>query len=727
MLKNISMVLVLFVGYLLILLTASAASKTQPVPEKMPWTLREHYTFSAGPLRLDYAKDNGEWRIKVYEEDSESARRTPQLILNDVGFAIHFVNGTVLTQDMLGFGGETIMTREAGVSELLGDCVDYTIRFVPRDGILVEHEFRTFRNWSFILLTIRVSNQGTAPVEITKISSAIIPSGHFVGITEKASVNIGNMVFRGAFPIYSGDGPGTSVRIYDPVRNIGLLFAQLPSGLSKCRWSSLSGSTSLAGSFDSMYEPSLLLPPGATIESDRLFIGYGMSPAFMESHYMYLLADLCKPALMEDVPRCWVTVPDTESLSVLRAEAGNALGAGVRHALIHGNWESRPGSLEGGMPNYPKNMSEAAKTLRDAGVLPGITIDPLLSQGGNNAWTAHSSDGQQWVNLNAQEGRAFVVSRMRKVIGMGFSFLVIEPSRIPDDVLKEFGMTRAQADAYAFAAAREAASRTKTAIVPSTMARMVASRDALLQGASTVMCLRERNIATAAIRLQFAGTTRFDEETLLALRLWSGPIEFLGAPPRSLHEVLSSVLSRPVLMMHPQDVYNTPPLVWLSGYSSFLKVATGESIVAFSGSLPWDISLTENFSIVQGTPILWHFRENRISICPEPRIVASPGLSVFGYIYNLEHPVFAGIPTDPVLGLTRIKKCLWNAEKRVLSGEIDYNNNGKSQAYFHIPTKYVLSIATWNGKSIRLESTGPWISIPVDGTGGVFELGFNLR
>ena len=47
---------------------AAPAAKADPVPEKLPWTLREHYTFHGEGLRLDYAKDNAEWRIKGNEQ-----------------------------------------------------------------------------------------------------------------------------------------------------------------------------------------------------------------------------------------------------------------------------------------------------------------------------------------------------------------------------------------------------------------------------------------------------------------------------------------------------------------------------------------------------------------------------------------------------------------------------------------------------------------------------------
>ena len=702
-----------------------SAQATQSPPEKLPWTLREHYTFSGGVLRMDYAKDNAEWRIKMYQEDTAEARMHPELIIRDVGFSIELSDGRVLTNDMLSYGGETVFTREPYNDDFLGAGTTYSVAFVPMDGLLVEHTFLLIKTWNFLRLSVKVTNQGGAPVGISKITSANIVPGNVMGLSDNALVSMRNLNFRGPYPVYTSDGPPTSLRIYDPERAIIIQMSLLPTGRARSGFQVTPGSTQKYGPFESVYAPEKVLQPGEVLEADPLFFSLGVIPAVAEAQYAYILLHSCAPTVSDAYPRAWVTVPDTENLSTLRAEAANAKASGIHHALIPAGWEGRPGTLEGGTPRYPKNIAEAARSLRDAGTTPGLTVDPLLSHGGGSSWTAQSVDGQQWVNLNAPDGRGFAVSRMRKLIEMGFAFLVIEPSRITDDVLGTFGMTRAEADAYAFGVALEAASGGRAIVMPASAARLAVARDDLLEAASSIVQLRKWDVGMSPITLIMDSRTSLDAETMLALRLYNGPMEFLGAPPRALQASVTEVLNRPWPKMHPQDVSRRVPLVWLSAYSSLYDGSIGESIAAFTGASAWEMTAFEDYNGALPEPVLWQPVEDRIALLRDGRIPPSGRLAAFGWIQGATHPVLAGVSNNAALGLDCLKRCAWDAGSLTLKGEFQSLNKGT--AYFFVPPSYVISSAQVSGKTVRPGLEGSWVMLTLDAGGGAFELVFSRR
>lgn len=704
------------------------AQPTEPATQQLPWTLREHYTFPGGALRLDYAKDNAEWRIKVYQEDSETSRMNPDVVLRTAGFSITLKDGPVLTNDMLGAGGETEMARELYQSALLGEGRTYTVRFVSREDLLVEHTLTTFKRWNFLLLTVKVTNQSDIPKSILKISPAIIPSGAFLGLSEQAISSMRNLKFRGPFPVFGSDGEGTALRIYDPAKPFSFMMAFLPSGFSSCNYKIPPAGNTVEGSFECDYAPGYTLPPNGSLETDPIFISFGIAPAVAQAQYDYLLYDACTPATSGELPRAWVTVPDTEGLSVLCAEAGKAAPAGITHALIPSGWESRPGTLEGGTPKYPRNIAEAARALKNAGSTPGITIDPLQTDKGSGTFTAKSTDGQVWLNLNTQEGRNDAVARLKKLLDKGFSFLIIEPSHIPDVVLEHFGMPRAQADAYAFAAAIEAAAPSKAIVLPSAAASIKATRDELLDAASALVQLRERNIGSSAIKIDMGAASSLDEETMLAFRLWSSPVEFTGAPPRPAHKSLSQVFSQPPLRARAQDLPRKTPLTWLLMPENAARGGASDVVFSFSGAPGWETTALENSNNAPAeASILWQPIDGRIALLSDGRVPPSEKFSVFGLISNPAQPALAGISGTPFLGVDRVKKCAWDATTRVLSGEISGLTAANPTAHIFVPKTYTVASATMNGKRFNPDINSQWLTLPLQSGGANFIINFSTR
>jgi hypothetical protein len=274
---------------------ADPAPVAKDIPEKMPWTLREHYTFCGEALRLDYAKDNAEWRIKIFQEDSETSRMNPNLVLRGVNFSIDINNGPVLTNEVLGQAGETTMLREPYTCDVLGEGTTYAVQFAPHEGLTVQHSMITMRRWNFIRLVIKITNQSDAPVEIRKISPIIIPSDSFPSLTENAAISTSALSFEDGKPVLTGAGPVNSVRLHDPARQVSLLIGFLPSTQASCEFKKYPTGSPLEGIFECTYSSPAVIPAGGTLETDPVSIGYGIDPEIMDAQYLYLLQNFSTP------------------------------------------------------------------------------------------------------------------------------------------------------------------------------------------------------------------------------------------------------------------------------------------------------------------------------------------------------------------------------------------------------------------------------------------------
>ncbi len=703
--------------------SAAAHSEAQ---ERLPWTLREHYTFGGELLRMDYAKDNAEWRVKLYEIDSEQARMHPDVIVRDVGFTIELGDGRIITNDMLGDGGETFFERESFTSEFFGEGTKFSVRFMPYDGLAVEHKISRFRGWNFLLISVAVTNISDAPITVTRIRPAIFASGAISGLSANAQVHTRNMVFRGGYPVFTRDGAAATMRMHDPERNVSMALGILPSGMAESVVDIQGGAGAWQGRIETSFAPGAVVASGATLESDPIWFCMDMSQVIADAQYAWLLRYYCRGESQRNAPRAWVTIPDTAGLSVLLQEAERARSMGITHALIPGNWEGRPGTFEGGPPQYPRNIGGAARSLRDAGVTPGITIDPLLADSSSGDWRAQSADGRNWTNLSAEAGRAFARDRIRGLISDGFGLIAIEKSHIPDEVLQAFNMTRGQADTLAFDVANDAVAGANVAVLPTSEAHLSLARDEWLAAAGAVARLGEYDIGTAAVQLRIGGDASLDAETTLAMRFWRGPIEFVGAPPRSLQSEMGVLLGGRPLVARPQDTERKSPLTWLLRSSNTSIGYIGASVLSFSGAAPWQISGAETFGGEAAPTLLWRPEQDKPIEVTDGVISEAPRFSTHGLLGDAAQPLFAGTTEEITLGLDRLRRLDWDAARGTLTGQIEAAP-GVSSAFFLMPSHLTLRAARVGSRQVRPVVEGRWILLPLDASGGAFELEFAAR
>lgn len=709
----------------LCLFSAAHAADTKPAvtQEQAPWSLRDHYTFGGTSLNLDYAKDNAEMRLRQYAPESDTSRMEPDLVVRSIGFMIELKDGRIITNDMLGCAGETAYGREPINTDNFGEGTEYSINFAPYEGMIVKHKIQRFMSWSFLLISIEITNTSDAPITFTRIQPITLGAGSVSGLSENASVNGRSYVFRGGCPVYTQDKNASMLFISDPTRNIRLTLGILPSGKANSFIDIQPGGGAWQGVIESSFLPGISVAQGASIQSDQIIFCLDTTPMSIDSQYSWLVQSYSAKDAAKSLPRAWVTIPETHGISTLRSEAESGKAFGITHALIPGNWEGRPGSLEGGAPNYPRNIGDAARSLKDAGVTPGITVDPLLCGGGSDTWIAKSVDGCSWVNPADASGREYTRKRIRKLVEQGFGFVVIEESQIPDEVLLTFNLSRAQAASLAFDIAREAAGSNPVSVLPETSAQLNCVRDEWLAAASAVSRMVEYGVGAAAVRLTAADSANLDDMTLLAMRLWRGPIEFVGAPPRKFQGQLADLFGSKPLDARAQDGNNKAPLSWLFRGSSSNADVMGKSLFLFPGATLCKAQEVEVFSGEERASLFWRVENNTPIQVQESIGLSSGNITTIGAVPESSQPIFAGTAQELTLGLERLKSLVWDGNRGVLSGMLDASSSS-TQAFFYIPASMTLESAKMNSSKARAEVNGQWVSLPLPASGGAFELAF---
>ncbi len=212
---------------------------------------------------------------------------------------------------------------------------------------------------------------------------------------------------------------------------------------------------------------------------------------------------------------------------------------------------------------------------------------------------------------------------------------------------------------------------------------------------------------------------------MTALRFWRGSIEFIGAPPRALREELAALFRRLPLVVRPQDAANRSPLIWLTRVHAPELGYMGANIVSFSGAMPWALADIEIFSGEAVPEVLWRPQGDMAVASTDGLIAAANRLTTHGLLARANQPVLAGVGEDITLGLDRVRNMHWDPERRVLSGQVNGPLAEPAVAFFFMPQHMQLRAARVGSRQARPSLQGAWISLPLESSGGAFELEFS--
>lgn len=696
-----------FVAFLAISLFFSGIAAAIQDPKQSTWQLRDRYTFDGPNGALLYFDDNAEIRFLLPDKT---------WALAGANFSIELADGTTIDSRELNNSRPDRTPFEGP----FGKGTHYNVHFQPQHGLTFIHRIAALNEYPFKLLELVIKNTSDAPVTIARVQPLIIGPGGVPNVDGQTRFKARHINVRGGIPVYSPQTPPLAAVFHFPSRSLCLAFGVLPFSEAESSVEFVSENDAWQGSITCRYNPGMTLKPGETLLVPPIFLNHTMTvPTRVDMYYSWAFSNVPRGKWKDAAPLAWTTVADDASLDDLVGAAQAWAPAGVTHALIPAHWERVPGSLEGAGPRYPKRIEQAASALNGAGAKAGITVDPLAVQGLEDRWTVRSADGQPWVNPGMPEARAAAVARLRDLVKSGFAFLVVRPSDAPDAVLTQLNLTRAEADRIAFQLAEEAADGLP--VFPSSTGVLSADLDAWLDAAAASSRMGEYAVTSAPVRFD-AGAGSPNDATAAAMRLWRGPIEFVGRPGGELRTALRGVLSKGRIAARPVDFTAQGPKLWQVHVNSSENGYLGDAVLVFPGAAAWklaDLDIQDN-----GPVALWRPSDGIVVSTEAEPIPAATQLTVYGITPVQQRPVFMGAHGDLGLFLRDVAGLAWDEQKSVLRGCIGCNFEGTITAYVSVPAGWAFRGGRAGGESVRRKVEGNRLAFELRSGAADFELEF---
>lgn len=676
-------------------------------PNQSTWELRDRYTFDGPNGALLYFDDNAEIRFLLPDKTWALARANFSIELAD-GVSIDSRNLNNSRPDRTPFEGP------------FGKGTHYNVHFQPQHGLTFIHRIAALNEYPFKLIELSIQNTSDAPITITRVLPLTIGPGGVPNVDGQTRFKARHINVRGGMPVYSPQTPALAAIFHFPSRSLCLAFGVLPFSEAQSGVAFVSENDAWQGSISCSYSPGMTLKPGETLLVPPIFFNHTLTvPARIDMYYSWAFSNVPRGKWNDPAPPAWTTVAGDASLDDLVGAAQAWAPVGVTHALIPAQWERVPGSFEGAGPRYPKRIGQAAEALRGAGAKPGITVDPLAAQGLEDRWTVRSAEGQAWVNPAVPEARAAAIGRLRELAKSGFHFLVIQPSGVPDPVLAQLNLTRAEADRIAFQIAEEAADGLP--VFPSSAGVVPAELDAWLDAAAASTRMGEYAVSSAPVRFD-AGAGAPNEATATAMRLWRGPIEFVGRPGGDMRAVLRAVLSGERIAARPVDFAAQGPKLWQIHASSAESGYLGDAVLAFPGAAAWkltDLDVADN-----GPVALWRPSDGALVSTEAEPVPAAAQFTLYGVTPVQQRPSFMGASGDLGLFLKDVAGLTWDAQKNVLRGRIGGTFEGTATAYVNVPAGWAFRGGRAGGDPVRRKVEGNCLAFELRSGAADFELEF---
>ncbi len=561
-----------FKGALIFLLVLGTAR----AQELKPWALRDHLTFGGHGMSLDYDVEDGFWRVK---------RANGDVVADNLAWSIELADGTTITPRDV---DAAELIRDGFTLPALGKGTYYTSVFPVTHGLRIRSRVSKFDTQPFLAMRISLENTTDAPIEVKRIVAVSAGPGAITPLTPGVQVRARHIVSRGGFPLYDAAAPPLGLQFHDPANGTTFAMGVLPeAGKSTPAVDFKPYENSWIGDIRCDYAPSARIAPGKTLDADTVGVSYGVpKTGHVDLFYSWAFSALTRPESEAERPPSWVTVPESAGIGELVSTGNTWKSGGVRHALIPMGWESVPGSQQGAAPRYPRNMSAAAAQLSQAGLTPGITIDPLAMENERAGGAAKTSDGRWWANPATPQGKEAIGRAAGALAKDGFAFLVVTHSMIPDVALHEFGLSRVEADNLAMMAVQQGAPR--AAVLPASAGKLGLQRDAWLEAAASVSRMARFGANPGPVTISTDGLAKLDNETAVAISLWPGPVEILGTPKRNVMATLASVFHAGRVVAQPVDAGLQSPKLWHMVHTNLRTKAKSSNMVLFEGAGNWD-------------------------------------------------------------------------------------------------------------------------------------------
>lgn len=475
------------------------------------WALKDHYTIKKGDKAFMYAVESAEWGI-------EAEILGP--LISNAGFSITLGDGTCLDSSAFSL----VRDRRERFTNKWGTGTYLFSDLAAENGLNLIYKVAIYKKRPFITIHVEVVNRGEKPVSISEI--ACIPQRGKVFDTDLTDVMMTtcSVSNRGGFAIIDEVGSTQYVNFDNKAEKTTLALGSLTSGTVRSGIDLKNHRKSRNANIFSLFNPPLLLKQGKSVTANPVWVSYtapGPQKAF--EAYKWSIRKTVPLNPVTAPPKCWISVDDAASAQELY-EAARAWKTGnIRHLLVPGSWQNPK-------PLFPKNMATVVKQMRKEGMTLGITFDPFIAgQSGKEPFLLTSDDGRTWINLTNPKGRAMAGDLIREIIKWQYQFIAIKRSTIPDDVLKQFGLTRAKADDLAFNLVREVA--LGIAVFPNASLN---TKVEMPEWKQKVYQLKNSSLPPGPICLHIDGMSELDANITAVLSDYTGPVELLGVPKPKL-------------------------------------------------------------------------------------------------------------------------------------------------------------------------------------------------
>jgi len=696
---------VVLAGLSLWCFTAVAAPKEtaptaphSPTLTQMPWSLRDVYKFSQGRHEVVIAVETGVWRLLV---DGQGA------VIDDATFSIELADGSVLDPSILGKAA----TERKPHEDKLGKATNFWLEFPSRGSVIVREEILMYETQPFMLLRLLIGNNSLEPIEISKISQMIPgPNGitNLGADTEAASRRVR---MRGGCPVFDKSADPLLSVFHDKSNNWTLALGVLAGGAGAAKAEfSRAGEGTWQGEISCTFDPPIRIEAGQKFQADPVWLAYSLpAPGKVDLYYSWACAQQPHVELPEGAPLSWATLAPDCSETDLYGLAREWSGAQVKHVLVPWGWEGRPGSLTGAVPRFPRSMAKVASGLRQEGMQPGLTVDPLLTSETDGGFTAASTDGRRWIDLSKPEGRQKAVETMRKVVGWGFEFFAVQPSGIPDEVLRHFCMSRQEADQLAFGVMAEAAGG-KPVLPTAAPVSLKPALDDWLEAAAASSRMADFGMPAGPVRFDANGVGELDSAVCSAMSFYRGPIEFTGRPSDDLKRQLARLLAEGRSPARPLDAAKSSPRVWQAPVYCGSEQA-GSCVAAFPGAGAIDLGQLE---VKPGEQVrVWSAADGCFVDLGGPVVAKNDdGMSVFGVTPTRDYPALLGASYGLSLLLNDVRDLIWDAQNGILTGVFQGSNSRPATAYVAVPEGWTLEGGRVEGGALK-RGTENFLQFPV--------------
>jgi len=447
---------------------------------------------------------------------------------------IFLTDGTILRVSEMEF----VETVREDIKDELGTGKRFESQLKAANGLQVNYRVQRYDDRPFLTISIEVENTGSNPVGIKAIRSIHFPKGSIPKLQSQVTLHSSHATRRGDFSMVHQEPHGSLYRfvLETPKAVIGVGLLQSGTMQSKIDFSAVN--ESCIGKVQSDFAPSITLNPGQAIESDKVWMSFSMDQSDSVHQYHSWAQGASTPPTRSDlIPNGWVTVDESENAESLLYATSTWGIPNVYHALVPASWPAKHGALNGDGNKYPESMQKMARSIRDQGMLPGLTIDPLAMDKSKDDLTVTDENGNHWLDVSNPEAIEFGVKRLQKVAQWTYEFYVVQQSAITDSALKQLNMTRAAADMLAFDLMKKGANGYP--VLPSVQMTMSENVDDWNRAARTTEWYESYGVMTGPVRFNVADLSEVTGELNEAIKAFTGPVEFTGNPGRKVRRQLA--------------------------------------------------------------------------------------------------------------------------------------------------------------------------------------------